>query len=94
MVGERLRVARRLRRLSQKALAERIGITVGKLRQYERGERIPDERTLSLLAAVLRVTPTYLLHGIFGELKVTHLFVCHIDEHDPSQWYDCSLEPD
>ena len=51
---------------------------------------MPDGRTLAALADALGVSTHYLLREpLIGRLRLA--FVCYIDEHDPNQWYDCSL---
>ena len=61
MLGENLRDWRRARRLSQRALAERVGISTRTLALCERGARFPDDRTLHALADALNILPAALL---------------------------------
>jgi transcriptional regulator with XRE-family HTH domain len=60
------RNVRRLRSkkgLSQKALAEAIGISVSYVSMLERGERSPPLETIEKMARALRVPPATLLQG-------------------------------
>ena len=57
MLGENLRAWRRARGMSQRALAERVGINARMRAHYEREERSPDDRTLHALADALNISP-------------------------------------
>jgi transcriptional regulator with XRE-family HTH domain len=57
---------RRLRgkkKLSQKALADRVGISVSYVSMLERGQRSPPLETIEKMAKALGVTPASLLGG-------------------------------
>ena len=57
---------RRLRsrkRLSQKALADKVGISVSYVSMLERGQRSPPLETIEKMAKALGVTPSSLLGG-------------------------------
>ncbi len=57
---------RRLRakkKLSQKALARRVGISVSYVSMLERGQRSPPLETIERMARALGVTPSSLLGG-------------------------------
>jgi transcriptional regulator with XRE-family HTH domain len=49
--------------LSQKALADNIGISVSYVSMLERGQRSPPLETIEKMARALRVPPTTLLGG-------------------------------
>lgn len=66
LVGERLRAARRERRLSVGALAEAAGIGKGSLSEIENGTRNPTLATLYSLAGALGVPLAILLAGQAG----------------------------
>lgn len=66
-VGDRLRVARELRRLTQTELAARMraadvggGVSAAAVSQYESGRAVPSARTITALVAVLDVEPAFL----------------------------------
>lgn len=71
--GERLKLARNAKRLSQQALAELIGKSLNTVGLYERGLRQPSLETLCLLSDILTVSVDYLLartsdrYGMCGE---------------------------
>jgi transcriptional regulator with XRE-family HTH domain len=49
--------------LSQKALADNVGISVSYVSMLERGQRSPPLETIEKMARALRVPPTALLGG-------------------------------
>ncbi len=60
--GEKIRQARSALRLSQKELAEKAGISLRTLQNYESGERMPKRReTYSILARVLKLDENLLI---------------------------------
>ena len=59
--GERLKMARNAKRLSQQALADIISKSLNTVGLYERGLRQPSLETLCLLADTLDVSVDYLL---------------------------------
>lgn len=69
-IGRRLRRAREAKRLTQKEVAEKIGIHNSTLGKYELGEREPDFDTIKKLAEVYEVSPVWLLIG--SEEKFSH----------------------
>jgi transcriptional regulator with XRE-family HTH domain len=73
MLDANLRDWRRARGLSQRALAERVGISPRTLALYERGARFPDDRTLHALADALNISPaTLLTPRIVTKITLTH----------------------
>jgi transcriptional regulator with XRE-family HTH domain len=63
MLGERITRLRKLKGLSQYALAERLGFSRGKIANYEQGSRQPDYDTLRIIADFFDVSIDYLLSG-------------------------------
>ena len=59
--GERLKMARTTKHMSQQALADIIGKSLNTVGLYERGLRQPSLETLCLLADTLEVSCDYLL---------------------------------
>lgn len=59
--GERLRTLRKQRNLTQKQLAELVGVQNSIISFYEVGDRMPSPEMLVKLAAALRVSADYLL---------------------------------
>ena len=55
LLGKRIQFHRKLRQLSQAALAERVDISITSLSQIERGIRYPTSETLSRVANSLEV---------------------------------------
>ncbi len=67
MIGARLKQARLLAGMTQKALAERLGerdykVTAAAISKYEKGKSVPPAQFLLLASSVLGVPSTYLTH--------------------------------
>lgn len=60
-LGERLKMARKRSRLTQKQVADELGVDRSTHAHWERGSAEPDSKTLSRLAAILNTTVGYLL---------------------------------
>ena len=60
-LGERIKEQRELKRLSQKGLADIIGVSASIVSNYENGERTPSLDILMALARVFQCTTDYLL---------------------------------
>ena len=54
-IGSRIRQYRTLAKLTQKELAQRCGISEPAIRNYELGNRLPDEETLKTIALALEI---------------------------------------
>jgi ribosome-binding protein aMBF1 (putative translation factor) len=54
-VASRIRTARRLRKMSQQALADSVNLHKNTVQAYENGERLPDVYIAELLAKALDV---------------------------------------
>ena len=65
-VRKRLRAQRRARRMTQRALAEALGITVQQLQQYQKGRHRISARGLLKIASILGM-PVTALHGADGK---------------------------
>lgn len=59
-IGERIKQCRLERGMTQKDLAERMGISPVCISQYETGKRVPKIETIDRIATALGVDPTYL----------------------------------
>ena len=68
-VGERLKMARRMAGLSQRALAERAGVSAMAVSKYERGINVPGSDVLIRLAQALGVKVEYLLRPVTVSLS-------------------------
>ena len=62
-LGPRIRQARRQMDLTQGALAERLGVHLSRVAEWERGQHVPGTATLAKLAAVFAMTTDQLLNG-------------------------------
>ncbi len=71
MFGERLKLARKRSGLSLRALSDAIGnrVSAQAIGKYERGEMMPGSEVLDRLAAVLEVSPQYLISNQVLELR-------------------------
>ena len=61
MFGERLKLLRKERKVSQKELAEYLGISIRGYQFYESGDNEPNIKTLTALADFYGVTIDYLV---------------------------------
>lgn len=66
-LGGRIRSARRIKKMTQEALADSIGAARPSISYWETGRVKPDSESISKLAAVLEVPIAYLL----GETEIT-----------------------
>ena len=60
-LGERMRILRKERRLSQANVASKIGVSASAVGMYEQNRRTPDNETLLKLCEVLGVTADCIL---------------------------------
>jgi transcriptional regulator with XRE-family HTH domain len=60
-IGERLKLARRMTRLSQQALADRTGVSKMAISKYEHNHMIPGSEVIRKLAEALGVPMEFLL---------------------------------
>lgn len=63
MLGTRIALLRRQRGMSQKELAQRLGVSPSAVGMYEQGRREPDCAGLVRLAEIFEVSPGFLLTG-------------------------------
>lgn len=64
--GKRLVSARNKLNLSQKDLAEKLGITPTRLNYYEKDKREPDISMIKKIASILKVDPNFLI-GVWSK---------------------------
>ena len=71
MFGERLKLARRKAGLSLRGLSGAMGgsVSAQSVGKYERGEMMPNSKTLIQMSKVLNVSLPYLMSGRISELK-------------------------
>ena len=62
-VGERIKAARKKAGMTQKELADKLGIPYQGISQYERGIRNPKIATVKKIAEALQVSPSELIPG-------------------------------
>lgn len=66
LIGKRIQSARKQARLTQEALAEKLGVSVGYVSQIERGITKVNLETLFAVCTILSRDPGELLTGAFG----------------------------
>ena len=76
---ERLQALRKERRLSQKEVADALGISAAVVSNYESGERTPSLENLLSLSSFYRCSTDYLL-GRDKQLSVTTIDVSRLRE--------------
>ena len=59
--GQRLRLARKRRRLSRHQLADALGVEGSRIRDWELGKRVPAPKVVPVIADLLLITPDTLL---------------------------------
>ena len=62
-VGQRIKEARKIAKLTQRELAEKAGTATGTIQQYELGKRQPRLQQLRQIAQVLDADVVYLISG-------------------------------
>lgn len=75
-LGKNIRVARRMRCLTQATVADRVGKSIETVSNIERGNILPGLETLVALANALEVSPASLLDGL-GETDAGQ--TCELD---------------
>ncbi len=65
MIGERIKQARRLREMSQRALAERVGLSATAISKYEQDKLTPGSEVLLRLARALGVQVEFFIRPTF-----------------------------
>lgn len=83
-LGNRLRVLREERRLTQKQVAAQIGVTASNISAYENGIRYPSFAALIKLAQLYKVSTDYLL-GITGKRTAEAQYTISLDGLKPSR---------
>ena len=63
MIGERIKTIRKLLGLNQTIFGKNIGISAPLVVAFEKGQRIPTERTKNDIIRVYNVNPAYLENG-------------------------------
>ncbi|WMC94364.1 helix-turn-helix domain-containing protein [Kineothrix sp. MB12-C1] len=76
--GVRLRQLRKEKNMTQKMLAERLGLATSAICSYEAGTRYPSYEVLIKIAGIFKVSTDYLL----GIQKGRYLDVTELSEHD------------
>ena len=78
MIGENLQYLRKMKNLTQEALAERIGVSRQTIVKWENGESTPDLAMAGCLSAELEVPLDELVNtpmaGVQGDLRGKHVF--------------------
>ena len=78
-VGARIRLRRKMLRMSQSDLARQIGVTFQQVQKYEKGaNRIGTSRLLQI-CSVLKIGPAWLFQGVAGNAPRTEA-ARHIEE--------------
>ncbi len=78
MIGERIQQARKASGLSQRALAEKVGLSAMAISKYERDDSVPSSGVMLSLAQALGVRSEY----FFRRASVTLKNVQHRDHHE------------
>lgn len=63
--GEKIRNARKIKGLTQKQLADKIGAKHNSISDWENDKNKPDPDTIELICGILEMTPNYLLDRVY-----------------------------
>ena len=67
--GNKLRLLRKEKGLTQKQLADKLGLAFSTISMYERGDREPDFEILESIADFFNVSMDYLSMGMSGDFE-------------------------
>ena len=94
MIGYHIRAARRARKLSQRQLAERIGVNRCTVGDWERERQQPSHPLLRALCQALDVSADWLLFGPETGLLIEKLECDRVSWRDLVDYERGPLEPD
>lgn len=94
MFSDRLKYLRSTEDLTQRDLANKLGITSGAVGMYESGKRFPDNAILNKIADYFHVSTDYLLGRTDDPLPVRDVDQDLHDEHDYNKELDAFLSDD
>lgn len=94
MFSDRLKYLRSTEDLTQRDLANKLGITSGAVGMYESGKRFPDNAILNKIADYFHVSTDYLLGRTDDPLPVRDVDQDLHDEHDYNAELDAFLKDD
>ncbi len=77
-MGERLKQLRNQKKLTQKQVADRIGLAISAISSYESGTRYPSYETLIKFARIYHVSTDFLL----GLVDTQNIDVTGLDENE------------
>ncbi|WP_368085789.1 helix-turn-helix domain-containing protein [Desulfurispora thermophila] len=78
--AQRLRSLRKMKKLTQKELGNRLNLTEAAIGMWEQGRRLPDAETLPRLARILETSVDYLLGNDYVEKKDVNFDLQHFLE--------------
>lgn len=81
--GEKIQRIRLHRKLTQKELGDRIGLTANRVAQYEMGYRVPKRPLLEQMTQALEISPLALLEPTTGTLSDIMETLFWMDEEVP-----------
>ncbi len=85
-LGERIKESRKRKGLTQRQLADLIGVKHNSISNWENNQNKPDPDTLELLCGALDVSPSYLLgyNSYSSEKKMTnfHAFIHEFEKYE------------
>lgn len=86
MISQRIRHYRRMAKLSQEELADRVDVSETYIRKLEAGGRFPSLDMVLKLSSVLNTTPDHLLlsSSVLGQKKALECWISSATAHRPS----------
>lgn len=94
MFSDRLKYLRSTEALTQRDLANKLGITSGAVGMYESGKRFPDNSILNKIADYFHVSTDYLLGRTDDPTPIRDVDQDLHDEHDYNEELDAFLKDD
>ncbi len=86
IIGQRLKIARKSKKMTQEELAEKLDVSIAFLSRIERGNSQVNLKRLVQICEILEVSPGEILNGVSS--KSSH----YLDNEFSSLLKDCSSE--
>ena len=91
-IGTRIKRIRMDKKISQRAVAEALGIPYSTYSNYENNNREPNHDTLKRIADVLDVSVSYLIYGETGSMATNTLSGFELNENPDVTFTICDIE--
>lgn len=73
-IGEKIQLLRKMNKLSQEQLAEKLTVSRQAISKWERNESTPDTEKIILLSRIFQVSTDYLLHDdVYSDVEISDI---------------------